>query len=81
MAYIRTIPHEQAEGLLAAEYAAAVRRAGKLFNVLTIQSLRPNVLRAAVRLYREIMHGPSGLSRAERELLAVVVSQENACHY
>jgi alkylhydroperoxidase family enzyme len=44
-------------------------------------SLRPAVLRESMRLYREIMFGQSGLSRQERELLAVVVSRENDCHY
>jgi alkylhydroperoxidase family enzyme len=34
-----------------------------------------------MRLYREIMFGPSGLTRVERELLGVVVSRENDCHY
>jgi alkylhydroperoxidase family enzyme len=44
-------------------------------------SLRPGVLRASMALYREIMFGPSQLSRQERELLAVVVSNANACAY
>ena len=44
-------------------------------------SLRPGVLREAMALYRAIMFGPSELSRAERELLAVVVSCTNDCHY
>jgi alkylhydroperoxidase family enzyme len=32
-------------------------------------------------LYKAIMFGPSKLSRVERELLAVVVSRANSCHY
>ena len=44
-------------------------------------SLRPPVLRESMQLYREIMFGSSGLTRQERELLAVVVSRENDCHY
>jgi alkylhydroperoxidase family enzyme len=32
-------------------------------------------------LYAAIMFGPSELSRADRELLAVVVSVANDCHY
>ncbi len=32
-------------------------------------------------LYRAVMFGPSELSRTERELLAVVVSNANDCHY
>ena len=39
------------------------------------------MLRESMHLYREIMFGESGLSRRERELLAVVVSRENDCHY
>jgi alkylhydroperoxidase family enzyme len=34
-----------------------------------------------MELYKGIMFGPSGLSRQERELLAVVVSCQNDCHY
>jgi alkylhydroperoxidase family enzyme len=44
-------------------------------------SLRPGVLRRSIELYREVMFGPSGLSRRERELLATVVSRANECHY
>jgi alkylhydroperoxidase family enzyme len=34
-----------------------------------------------MELYKAIMFGPSELARAERELLAVVVSAANRCHY
>ena len=44
-------------------------------------SLRPEVLSRSIELYREVMFGPSPLSRQERELLAVVVSSANDCHY
>lgn len=79
--WIRTIAPEQATGLLARLYAEAIGRAGKVFDVLRIQSLRPNVLRSGVQLYRDIMFGEGGLSRAQRELLAVAVSRANACEY
>jgi alkylhydroperoxidase family enzyme len=53
-----------------------------VFNVLRIQSLRPEVLRAGVELYKELMISPrSPLSRAQREMIATAVSQVNACHY
>lgn len=81
MPFIRLIDVEKATGLLKEEYDAAVARAGKVFNILEAMSLRPGVLRESMRLYRETMFGPSGLSRQERELLAVVVSRENDCHY
>ena len=44
-------------------------------------SLNPTVLHRSMALYAAIMFGPSELSRAERELLAVVVSNANDCHY
>jgi uncharacterized peroxidase-related enzyme len=79
--YLRLIDLDEATGLLKQEYDAAVARAGKIFNIVKAMSLRPAVLRESMRLYRETMFGESGLSRQERELLAVVVSRENDCHY
>ncbi len=81
MPYLRLTAPEEAGGLLREEYDAAVARAGKVFNIVKAMSLRPAVLRESMRLYREIMFGSSGLSRQDRELLAVVVSRENDCHY
>lgn len=81
MAWIRTIDHECAEGLLASEYKAAVARAGRVFNILKIQSLNPPVLQSSMALYLNVMHKPSPLSRAQRELIATVVSRANNCHY
>lgn len=81
VAYLRLIDPDDASGPLAAEYGAAVARAGKVFNIVKAMSLRPAVLRRSLALYREIMHGTSELSRIERELLAVVVSAANGCHY
>ena len=60
---------------------AAVERAGKVFNIVKAMCLNPLVLNRSMELYKAIMFGPSELSRAERELLAVVVSTANDCHY
>jgi alkylhydroperoxidase family enzyme len=79
--YLRLIDEHEATGQLREEYDAAVQRAGKVFNIVKAMSLRPPVLRAAMGLYREVMFGRSELKRAERELLAVVVSCANDCHY
>ena len=79
--YLRLVSVEDATGALRREYDAALARARKVFNIVKSMSLRPNVLRASMELYRQIMFGPSELSRAERELLAVVVSAANDCHY
>ena len=82
MSWIRTIVPEEATGLLKRLYDEAVERAGKVFNVLRIQSLRPEVLEAGLGLYQELMFSPrSPLSRAQREMIAVAVSRANDCHY
>ncbi len=81
MAWIRTIKPADAEGELKQEYQEAVERAGKVFNIVTIQSLNPRTLSASMDLYLSTMHGPSALPRAERELLATVVSWANHCFY
>ncbi len=81
MAHLRLIEPRDADGVLREEYDAAVERAGKVFQIVRSMSLSPEVLRRSMQLYREIMFGPSGLSRQERELLATVVSAENDCYY
>jgi alkylhydroperoxidase family enzyme len=81
VAHLRLIEPDDADGLLAEEYAAAIGRAGKVFNIVKAMSLSPRTLRSSMALYRDVMFGPSELSRAERELLAVVVSRANDCHY
>lgn len=81
MPYIRTVSDDEAEGVLRREYDAALRRAGKVFNVVRIQSLRPRVLRASIALYTALMVEEGALPRWVRELLAVVVSRTNGCHY
>ncbi len=81
MAHLRLIEEGEATGALRAEYEAAVARAGKVFNIVKSMSLNAPVLRRSMQLYSAIMHGPSPLSRVERELLAVVVSATNECRY
>ena len=81
MPHLRLIDPDDADGALAEEYAAAVGRAGKVFNIVRSMSLSPGVLHASMELYKTIMFGPSQLTRRERELLATVVSATNECYY
>jgi alkylhydroperoxidase family enzyme len=53
----------------------------RMANVVASHSLNPEALEAHLGLYRAIMFGPSGLTRAEREAIAVCVSAANDCHY
>ena len=50
-------------------------------NVLRAWLLRPEKLRNFVRAYDELMLAPSGLSKLEREMIAVAVSSVNRCYY
>ncbi len=81
MAWIRTVSEDEATGDVARQYEAARRRAGKVYQVVKIHSLRPEIMRTFMELYIKLMHGESGLSRMEREAVATVVSRINQCHY
>jgi hypothetical protein len=81
MARIRIISFEEATGLLKQELDAALKRAGRIFNIVGIMSLNARVMRASMSLYQELMHRASPLSRGRREMLAVVVSSTNHCQY
>ncbi|MGI8549217.1 MAG: carboxymuconolactone decarboxylase family protein [Dehalococcoidia bacterium] len=82
MPRIKTVSNDEATGPLKDEYEAAIKRAGHVFHIVRLQSLRPRILRASMRLYQELMFSrDSGLSRAEREMIATTVSRENNCHY
>ncbi|MDR3673885.1 MAG: carboxymuconolactone decarboxylase family protein [Acidobacteriota bacterium] len=81
MAWIKVVEPEEATGALKQEYDVARERAGRVFNILKVQSLNPDALQASMQMYRATMFGSSGLSRAEREMLATVVSWANHCFY
>ena len=72
---------DDATGVTRNEYEAATGRAGRIWNIVSIQSQLPEVMRDSMRLYSTIMFGDSPLSRAQREMIAVVTSQVNECHY
>ncbi len=81
MAWIKTIKEGDADGVLARVYEDAIQRAGRVFNILKVQSQSPHALQASMKLYTVIMKRDSPLTRAQREMLAVVVSRINNCHY
>lgn len=81
VAWIRTIAPDEAAGPLKDIYDAAVKRAGRVYSVVRLMSLNPRTLEASMALYLATMHAPSKLSRAQREMIAVVVSRENDCFY
>jgi alkylhydroperoxidase family enzyme len=81
MAWIKAVSVREATGLVRAEYDAAIARAGRVWQIVRIKSLNAPAMKHSLALYGALMHGPSPLSRAQREMLAVVVSRTNDCHY
>lgn len=81
MARIKIISHKDSTGRLKDIYNELIVKRGKLAEVHTIQSLRPESIVKHIDLYMEIMFSKSELSRAEREMMAVVVSKTNGCFY
>ena len=62
-------------------FVKCVDKLGYVPNVLLAYSLRPQRLRNFMSIYNEIMLSSSGLSKLEREMVAVVVSSANRCYY
>lgn len=81
MPWIKVISHDEAEGLLKEQLDAAVERAGRIWNIVGIMSLNPPVLKTSIDFYVSLFHGPSPLSRSQREMMAVVVSAALHCSY
>ena len=81
MSWIEEIEVSEAEGKLAEMYAELVKKRGKVSNILKVHSLNPEAMDDHLDLYMTLMFGRSGLSRLEREAIAVVVSASNECEY
>lgn len=81
MANIKVIAYGEAVGRLKEIYEDLIEKRGRLAEVHTIQSLNPDSIIAHMELYMTIMFSQSPLTRAQREMMAVVVSATNGCDY
>jgi alkylhydroperoxidase family enzyme len=82
MPWIETIPDDEWDGDLEPLHAQVVDPiAGKVDNIMSVHSLNPRALAAHNSLYLSAMRGTKTLRKVERELIALVVSLENRCHY
>ncbi len=82
MAWIETVPDDEWTGDLAPFHeAVADRESGRVDNIMAVHSLNPRGLAAHNGLYMSAMSGTASLRKVERELVALVVSLENHCHY
>jgi uncharacterized peroxidase-related enzyme len=74
-------PAESLDEDLREIWAKATDKLGFVPNVFAAYSLKPQRLRNFMAMNKEIMLAESGLSRLEREMVAVVVSSANRCYY
>jgi alkylhydroperoxidase family enzyme len=81
MAWIAEIDEREAEGSLKNQYSKLKEPWGGIDNILKIHSLNPESLAAHVQLYKTVMFGKSPIPRIDREMIALVASSINQCHY
>ena len=66
---------------MAAYFAKCEEKLGFVPNVLKAYAFDMPKLSAFVAMYNDLMLAPSGLSKLEREMIAVSVSAHNRCYY
>lgn len=81
MAFISYIPETAASEDLQKLYERYREPSGGVDNIIRIHGHNPASMETHYELYRHLMRGPSPLSRVQREMIAVVVSAANHCHY
>ncbi|PKB71246.1 MAG: hypothetical protein BZY87_06420 [SAR202 cluster bacterium Io17-Chloro-G6] len=81
MPYVKTIPYEDADGELKEAYDMMIETRGRIPNVQAVSSLKPSIMKTLMGHVASVMFGESGVSRAEREMVAAVVSATNKCQY
>ncbi len=64
-----------------AYFAKCEEKLGFVPNVLKAYAFDMTKLTAFVAMYNDLMLAPSGLSKLEREMIAVAVSSHNQCYY
>jgi alkylhydroperoxidase family enzyme len=81
MAWIEVVPEDEAKGRLKDLYDKYKEPWGGVDHIVSIHSLNVKSMKTHYDLYAHLMRGRSDLSRAQREMIAVVSSAVNRCHY
>ncbi len=76
-----TLPKGALSETMKAYFAKCDEKIGFVPNVLRAYAFDNAKLEAFVAFYNDLMLAPSGLSKLEREMIAVVVSSQNRCYY
>jgi uncharacterized peroxidase-related enzyme len=81
LSWLRVPAEADAPPGVQALYEKANEKLGFIPNVLRVYALRPRHLELWNAFYDDLMRGDSTLTRPQREMIAVVVSTVNRCHY
>ena len=81
MAFIDYISFDKASEALKKLYRKYGGRNHTPSNILRISGVSPSTMEGHMALYRALMSTDSGITRAQQEMIAVVVSGINQCHY
>jgi len=76
-----SLPQVSLNESMAAYFKKCEEKLGFVPNVLKAYAFDMAKLEAFVAMYNDLMLGPSGLSKLEREMIAVAVSSYNKCYY
>lgn len=76
-----TLPPEPLSPEMAAYFKKCEEKLGFVPNVLQAYAFDSAKLSAFAAMYNDLMLAPSGLSKLEREMIAVAVSSHNRCYY
>jgi uncharacterized peroxidase-related enzyme len=74
-------PEGELSESMRAYFAKCVEKIGFVPNVLRAYAHDSTKLEVFAAFYNDLMLAPSGLSKLEREMIAVAVSSENHCYY
>jgi uncharacterized peroxidase-related enzyme len=75
------LPAVKLSAAMSAYFRKCQDKLGFVPNVLLAYAFDNAKLEAFVAMYNELMLGESGLSKLEREMIAVAVSSQNRCYY
>jgi alkylhydroperoxidase family enzyme len=81
MPYVRTVSYDEAKGELKSLYDQMLEAHGTIPNVYAVNSIRPHLMKTLSIHNSGVMGSDSGLSPAERQMIATVVSALNNCQY
>ncbi len=81
MPYVRTVPYHEATAELKETYDQMLETRGFVANVQAVSSIRPQIVKTLAAHVGSVMRSESGLTAAEKEMIATVVSAVNKCQY